>query len=159
MKTLSGLQLKSHLITQLKVDYNFEFFSSDNDVSVEEMMKHQELDIDFDCYRRKDGVLTAHLSFSTGYESNKNAYPIKYAFQIYGNFDVNEEILSDEELKKLLPLNPVAMLYGIARGILSPIFIQGLVPQYTLPTINFTEVLKQKIEKEKAKSTMSLEEE
>ncbi len=159
MKSLSGLQLKNYLVTQLKVDYNLDFFSSDKNVSAEDIIQNQEMDIDFECYRRKDGVITAHLSFSIGYESNKGSFPVKYAFQIYGNFEVNNEVISDDELHKLLPLNPVAMLYGIARGILCPIFSQGLLPQYTLPTINFSEVLKQKIVKEKEKSAMSIDEE
>lgn len=149
MKNASGLQLTDYLITSISIKLNQNYFHGDQDQKIIDFLEEHDLDIDFDCYQNQDdkSSLLTTLRVSLGNEDD----PLSYSFDMYGKFSVDYKKIDEEELQKLLPLNPVSMLYSIARGITCPLFAKSPMPDYVLPTINFASVLKEKAEREKAK--------
>jgi preprotein translocase subunit SecB len=62
-----------------------------------------------------------------------------------------DKTFPEENKKKLLLPNGLAMTYSLARGIISEMTSQSLNGRYLLPTINFIEVIKQSLVRKKRK--------
>jgi len=77
--------------------------------------------------------------------------PYQIVLKITGLFSFKEGT-DEETIKKMINLNAPAMLYSIARGIVSQATAQSLHGKFILPTVNFVELIKKKQKKKTSAS-------
>lgn len=77
--------------------------------------------------------------------------PYQIVLKITGFFSFKEGT-DEETIKKMISLNAPAMLYSIARGIVSQATAQSIHGKFILPTVNFVELLKKKRKKKTSAS-------
>jgi len=80
--------------------------------------------------------------------------PYQIVLKITGFFTFKEGT-DEETIKKMISLNAPAILYSIARGIVSQATAQSLHGKFILPTVNFVELLKRKQKKKSSTSHKS----
>ena len=147
MSIEADLKLEYYLLTQLHIDYDPSCFGNNEESTLSEMLENTTFDVDYLVSQIDENHrLFCSLLIEFGQEDTKNPKPLKYRCELFGTFSI-DPVIGEEKINKLLPLNPVAILYGIARGFLGPIISRGPVGDYFLPTVNFYEVQKRKIQK------------
>ena len=70
--------------------------------------------------------------------------PYQIAFKISGFFSFPPDT-EEETIQKMVGLNALAVLYGIARGVVAQVTANGPHGKFILPTVNFVEMLKKKV--------------
>jgi len=144
MSAKSPLQLKDYRLLKLMVEANDSFISKeDKEVTFE-------IDCDFDVYKAKIGLsFKIPLSLKVKAKKNRKYCNIKkIEILIEGIFDLSQDA-QKELVTRVIPFNCLAILYGIARGIIAAVTgnIQG--EQFILPTVNFNEIIKKKAQAQK----------
>ena len=79
-----------------------------------------------------------------------SAYPYYSSISLTGLFKFLEET-DEDTIAKMIHLNGLSILYGIARGIVSQATSTCTYGKYILPTINFIEVIKRQSTKKALK--------
>jgi preprotein translocase subunit SecB len=83
-------------------------------------------------------------------KENKDNFPYNLEFQINGIFSINDD-MSEEEKEKLIALNAVSILYGVARGEIANFTANFKYEKFILPSYNFVEHYKKSQNKSKTK--------
>ncbi len=138
---ISPLQLKSFDLIQLSIEAN-ENFDPDSPFSNE-----YSFEVAFDVLKaanKPSFKIPLSIKFKIG--KNKKRCNIKrLEIKVIGYFEFDEGTPKDI-IQQLVPYNSLAMLYGMIRGIVSD--ATGNTPGGTLilPTLNFFEIVKDKVE-------------
>jgi preprotein translocase subunit SecB len=137
----SLLQLEDFHLLKLQIDVN-EKFNPENKVSIE-----YESHFSFDVLKAEDRLLfKVPLDVTikaTRAIKNCNIKKIRIKLEGYFSF---EEHTPQTEINKYVPLNCLATLYGIARGIIANSTGSIPGPKFILPNVNLVELLRQKQE-------------
>ncbi len=119
------------------------------------------IDVDFDV--QQDEVSTRDYRISmriqlaaNGYTAEENA-PYTVDMTIIGYFTFTEGTTEDVS-QKMIYINGPAILFGIARGIMGQATGASKHGQFVLPTVNFVEIEKARLEREKATAQTELNE-
>ena len=113
---------------------------------------------------KKEQYLFREVDFDVEHHSEKNLFRVRLVVEIEADPDANtppplsqfrivilgifsfSEGTDQEFIDKITPLNQVAILYGIARGLAASIPIMERTGALLLPSVNFLEVLRMKTE-------------
>ncbi|MEW6238081.1 MAG: hypothetical protein AB1656_22050 [Candidatus Omnitrophota bacterium] len=145
MSIQADLQIVHYLVTKIHVEFNPIYFRGKEESTILSDIKMIDPDIDFYVSPIDEkNELYSNLTVNLGIEDRDKPTPLKYSLELFGVFSIKPET-SEDLRNKLLPLNPAAMLYGIARGVLGQILGQGPLKDYVLPSVNFAEIYKRKL--------------
>lgn len=119
------------------------------------------IDVDFtvqqDEVLTRDYRITMRIQLATsGYTAEENA-PYTVDMKILGYFTFADGT-NDEVSRKMIYINGPAILFGIARGIAGQATGASKHGQFVLPTVNFVEIEKARLETEKARLEKELAE-
>ena len=138
MSIISHLQLDRFRLLELVIE---------SDPNLDYDLPEGEYDlgkVEFDFLSRKDDpalirlVLDVEARPTTG-----NCAYRRVKVKVDGIFKMDQE--ASDEVKNILPMAPLSILYGMARGIVANASSLGPRP-YLLPSVDFFEVLKQKVD-------------
>ncbi|MBP6671685.1 MAG: protein-export chaperone SecB [Bacteroidetes bacterium] len=141
----------SNLIAQLQLrDYSILFLSVEANQNIVTNVGDQvssSLEIDFDLYR-KDREPNFKLLLDVNVNPREKdfqraEYRIRIKLQSFLEFAPS---LPEHEIPKILVPNGLAMTYSIARGVVGQATGTSLHNKFMLPSVNFIELIKQKIE-------------
>jgi len=148
MSIQADLQIVYYLVTKIHVEFNPIYFKGKEESSI--LPEIEKIDPDIDFYvspiDEKKLKLYSNLTVHLGMDERDQPTPLKYSLELFGVFSLKPD-MSEDSRNKLLPLNPAAMLYGVARGVLGQIMGQSPLKEYVLPSVNFTEIYKRKLQK------------
>ena len=141
MSWFSPLQLREYSLLALHVQAN-EAYAGTPDNAFEsavgfdfDMREH----VDKNYYRLR---MTVYINQD---ERSYSRAPYRIAITLQGIFEAGEKGKNEEETKMLLWSNGLAILYSVARGIVGQATGTSLHGKFVLPTVNFFEVLKDKM--------------
>jgi preprotein translocase subunit SecB len=138
------MQLSDYSLVSLQVFTNLEFKEP------KEGACKEQLGIDFDFGQQANApIYRIDLKIQCNFGRSafhRNRYRIKIGIQSIFEF---EEGYSEEDVPKLLIPNGLAITYSLARGIVSQATAQCKHGKFILPTVNFMEIFRKKMEKEK----------
>jgi len=139
--SVSPLQLGDFRLNHLLINANNSYVPDSQKDGI------YEIEFNFAIYNTKDNRrFKIPLIFELKAQRNRNQCKLKKVeIEIEGIFNLSEDV-SDELMKKLVPFNCLAILYGIARGIVSNITGNTSGGKFILPAINFYEAIEKKIE-------------
>jgi len=145
---LSPLQLSSFHLIHFSVDVN------ENYKHFKDSEAEYDIGTEFDVLKANDKLLfRVPLAFNICAKAGNNGCRIKRLdMKVEGIFVLPED-LSEDMVQKLVPFNCLAILYSLSRGLI--LSITGNIPggSFLLPTLDFTSIIREKIQKEKAKAT------
>lgn len=137
------MQLKDFRLIHLLIDAN-ENYSADVTRQVE-----FETSYDYDVYKSTEGQ-TFKISLSIRIKPVRNRKYFSYKkieIKLEGIFSFPPDT-KDEIIEKLVPLNCLAILHGLARGIVSSVTGNTQGGKFLLPTMNFVEEINEKVKKQ-----------
>ncbi|MCD4785382.1 MAG: protein-export chaperone SecB [Candidatus Eremiobacteraeota bacterium] len=140
---LSMMQLDDYRLLHLLIDAN-ENYSSD----VTRQVKF-ETDFDFEVYKSTDGQ-TFKISLSIRIKPVRNRKHCSYKkieIKLEGIFSFPPGT-EDKIIEKLVPFNCLAILHGLARGIVSSVTGNTQGGKFLLPIMNFVEKINEKAKKQ-----------
>lgn len=140
---LSPLQLRDYHVLDFHLNVNDKFKKIKQNSLKENIL----FDYSFQKHQSKDNWFRIILYIETNTTNvirQKTPYSIKLS--IGGIFEL-EASFPDELKKKILLPNGIAMTYSIARGMVAEVTSASINGKYILPTINFIEVIKRKLNK------------
>ncbi|MCD4786581.1 MAG: protein-export chaperone SecB [Candidatus Eremiobacteraeota bacterium] len=139
---LSYLQLKDFRLYHILIDANRDFISGRECI--------YEIDADFNVQKAENKLLfKVPFYFSLKTKKNRKYSNIKkIEVGIEGIFELSSDTPEDIA-KRLVPYNCLAILYGIARGMIAD--TTGSMPggKFILPAINLVELINRQIEENK----------
>jgi|GEM_PF-3264930 len=145
---LSPLQLSSFHLIHFSVDVN------ENYKHFKDSEAEYDIGTEFDVLKANDKLLfRVPLVFHICAKAGNSGCRIKRLdMKVEGIFVLPED-LSEDMVQKLVPFNCLAILYSLSRGLI--LSITGNIPggSFLLPTLDFTSIIREKILKEKAKTT------
>lgn len=102
--------------------------------------------------RRKDKeprfLVSMFIKLSNVGSSGKNAYDI--TLKIHGFFSFKPGV-DKETMGRMITFNGLAILYGVARGVVAQMTANGPQGKYILPAVDFVSLIKSRFEKPKKK--------
>ena len=137
MSIISHLQLDRFRLLELVIESDPKF---DYDLPEGEYRPNK---VKFDFLTRKDdpAISRFHLEVETRPKGDNCAYR-RVRIKVDGIFKLDGE--ASDEVKKILPMAPLSILYGMARGIVANASSLGPRP-LLLPSVNFLKWLKRKV--------------
>ena len=148
---MSQMQLRDYALLLLNVEANPKFNPEKNQHSESSM------GINFNFFKKekedeKAFRIELDVVVNTDEKIFRNSpYRIRIKLQSFIEFDKNIE---EKNIAPLLMQNGLAMTYSIARGIVGQATGTSLHNKFLLPTVNFVELIKNKIENEKKKKKL-----
>lgn len=140
------MQLRDYHLLYLQVEVNPNFKQDETSKAP------SKFGVNFNFSRQKElPIFKVELDVAVNLEEKDFAngpYRIRIKLQSFIEFDPS---FPESEIPKLLPPNALAMTYSIARGIVGQATGTSLHNKFLLPTVNFIELIKDKIEREKKK--------
>jgi len=146
MKATSPLQLERYRLEKLVIDFSDEWLQAEN--TEPDDPTAYEVRTDFDVYRSEDEMFLVRLSVESRPESDSPTPRFnEVSVVVWGMFSLTAG--TEEETKQqLIPYNCVAILHGLARGVITSATGACVAGPFLLPTINYLEVIKQKVDAE-----------
>jgi len=142
--SLAKLQLEQYRLGSLTVQFNDDWLGLDEEQAAEEQY---DCVPDFDVFEATDGNFLVHLSVECAppAESRDRCRFTSVAATVWGVFSLAEGT-AEEEGQRLIVHNGVAMLHGIARGLLIGTTGGCVGGPFILPAINYVELFRRKAE-------------
>lgn len=143
---IAQLQLRDYYLTLLNVEANHNFKSEEGKPI------HSIMGVDFNFYKKKDEpkfkiVLDIFVNLKDE-DFKKSEYRIRIKVDSFLEFDPS---FPEKDIPHLLVPNGLAMTYSIARGIVGQATGTSLHGKFLLPSVNFIELIKNKIESKSKK--------
>ncbi len=135
MQTL--LNINDYVVDELTVRGNPTFRKSEKE-------QKGQLDIGLSFKRKHKEPRSFMISMVIEISKSKDAganYPYYVYLRIDGFFEFSEKA-DEETMQKMISLNGVSVLFGIARGVVAQVTANGAHGKFILPTINFVEMIK-----------------
>ncbi|GBD99038.1 protein-export protein SecB [bacterium BMS3Abin07] len=131
------LDIDEYFVEELTVKSNPQY--------VKEASEGGEVGISFDIKRKGKEPLFM-ISMSIKINKSKETFslvPYRLSLKINGFFSFPEGT-DEETIKKMIGLNGLVILYGIARGVVAQATANCLHGKFILPSMNFVELVKKK---------------
>lgn len=106
--------------------------------------------VDFDMLKNDKNDHLFKISMTIELNKNKENSPYYIFFKINGFFSY-DKTASEEYIQKTIAQNAPSILYGVARGIIAQITSNYEFGKFILPSVNFIEILKRKLDIEDKK--------
>lgn len=138
MSIISHLQLDGFRLLELVIesDPNLDYDLPEGEYGLDK--------VEFDFLSREDDpTLTRFLLDVEARPTKGNCAYRRVKVKVDGIFKLDDE--ASDQVKDILPMAPLSILYGMARGIVANASSLGPRP-YLLPSVNFFEVVKQKVD-------------
>jgi preprotein translocase subunit SecB len=142
---LTQLDIEEYFVEELRVKANPDYS--------DEISHERGISVSFSI-KRKGTEPIFMIPMVISVNKTKKAFetaPYQILLKITGFFRFKEGT-DEETIKKLIGLNAPAMLYSIARGIVSQATAQSLHGKFILPAVNFVELIKKKQKKKTSAS-------
>jgi preprotein translocase subunit SecB len=135
------LQLRDYSLIVLHIEANPDFQSAKNEIS------RNNLGVNFG-FKRKEGTKTFRVDLEVVVNLPnemflKAPYRIRIALQSIVEFEGD---FPEDQIPRLLGPNGLAITYAIARGIVGQATGTSIHGKFILPTVNFVELMKEKME-------------
>ena len=104
-----------------------------------------QIDIDFNA-KRKDKEPLFMITMFIELNKSKQAFannPYYVYLKINGFFGFPKGT-DEETMQKMISLNGLVMLYGVARGVIAQVTANGAHGKFVLPAVNFIELIKER---------------
>lgn len=146
MKATSPLQLERYRLEKLVVDFSDKWLQAED--SEPDDPRAYEVRTDFNIYEPEDEMFLVRLSVESRPESDSPTRRFnEVSVVVWGMFSLTPG--TDEETRQqVIPYNCVAILHGLARGVITSATGACLGGPFLLPTVNYLEVIKQKVDAE-----------
>ena len=158
MTQASPLQLKAYRLQKLVIDFN------DQSLSAEEALADPddayEVQADFDLYEgpEPDTYLTMLLIECRPKAADTPRRFNEVSIVTWGIFSLDPD--TDEKSKnRLIPYNCLAILHGIARGVLTSATGACVAGPFLLPVLNYVEMVERKAQEQTNETAQGAEEE
>lgn len=141
MNPISPLQLRDYFIESLHVDANIGFSPKEGEAYT------SDLSVNFD-FKKKDEAPVFRIDLDvivnpTDEGFRRAAYRLRIKTQTFLEFDPS---FPESDIPNLLGPNGLAMAYSIVRGIVGQATGTSLHGKFVLPTVNFVELIKAKVQ-------------
>lgn len=148
MSKLSPLQLRSFRLVHLRIDTYEEprIFKGENGEA------EYDIETDFDVLKVKNKMIfRIPLAFTISSKGESQHSSLKRLdMKMEGIFALPDD-LPDEMVQKLVPYNCIAILYSLSRGLILSVTGNIRGGSLLLPTLDFTNVIKKRMQKEAGK--------
>jgi preprotein translocase subunit SecB len=143
---LASLNLREYFVDEITVKANEQFKGRKSGKKDESGTLKIQFDVNQSKSSKSKYMLPLTVELNTP-EMKGNSYPYYVYVAIRGFFSFVEDT-DEETMAKMIALNGLSILYGVARGIVSQITGNGPFGKTILPSVNFVEILKEKISAE-----------
>jgi len=139
------LNINDYIVEELTVKGNDAYRKTAKEVQVQ-------VDIAFNAKRKgKEPLFMITLIIELNKSKQAFANNAYYVYlKINGFFGFPKET-DEETMQKMISLNGLVMLYGIARGVVAQVTANGAHGKFVLPAVNFVELVKNSRTKSEAK--------
>jgi preprotein translocase subunit SecB len=141
---LSPLQLRSFRLVHLRVDANENYLRL-----FDEKDPYYDISTDFDVLKTKDKMIFRIPFAIHMVGKSRNCKLKRLDIEIEGIFSL-PDALAEETVESLVPYNCIAILYSLSRGLVSNVTGNIRGGSLLLPTLDFTNVISDKINRMKA---------
>lgn len=154
----SNLQLERFRLQRLTIDFNEDWLALDDRSS--ESAEDYEVEADFDIWEspEKENLHMTLLQVDCRPKSSKSITRFRHiGIALWGIFAVDPEL--DQETKdRLVSYNSVAILHGIARGVITGATGSCVGGSFLLPVVNYVEIVERKTEESASEGAAEVEE-
>ena len=158
MTQASPLQLKAYRLQKLVIEFNDQWLSTED--SEPDSPDAYRLEADFDLYegREPDTYLTMLLIECRPKAADTPRRFNEVSIITWGIFSLDPN--TDEDLKnRLIPYNCLAILHGIARGVLTSATGACGGGPFLLPVLNYVEMVERKMQEQTNETAQGVEDE
>lgn len=135
------MQLENYSVENVKFTINKDsYYANINDKDSTDAY-----DFGFEIFKSADGdKFLVEFNMSCNEAEENAGSPYSFSLTINGIFGFEKDV-SKEAMEKMVGLNCVSILYGLARGIIAQISAHTPKGKIILPTVNFVEYFKNKL--------------
>jgi preprotein translocase subunit SecB len=133
------LEIDNYYVEELLVKSN-----SSYEYDPESLPGGIEPDINFDFYRKDEADPRFLVKFRVELGEGDAQLPYHIRLLLFASFDASNDA-NQTLIDQLVATNAAPILYGIARGIVGQTTAQAVHGRFVLPTVNFIELMNEKV--------------